>query len=607
MVSADTAVRAFLAEHTPFQGMSDEELARLVDAAHVEDFPAGTVVADYAGRVPDAVWMVFDGQVTLHASGDGVVIDTVNPGGIFGYTPMLLGEGMLYHARTALPSRLIRLPAGLVRAQFASAAGLAFLASSAWNATTGVRPSATVGGRTVGELVDREVLTVGPQITVREAVTQMTRSNVSYALIRLPDGGLGIFTDRDLRTRVVAAGLPVEVEIARVMSAPARTVTADLTTETVLMEMLENGVRHMPVLTGRGEVIGVLEDADLLAASARQSFMLRRAIGATADARELQRIGQRVRGLAGELFDNGTKAAATSAILSVVVDSLVRRALEIAVSESGSSAEGFAWMTLGSVARREAMPSSDVDSALSWCDQIATRADELRGVAARTHTILDACGLPPDRNGAVAAEPGFSRPASQWRTAAQGWLDDPLRDRGLIMSSLLIDARVVWGDSALNTAAVAYRRLREHPEALRLQLLDALSGRVRTRSLRDVLARRGGTFDLKSHAVTPIVNLARWGGLSAGLTTATTPARLAAAAQANAISTQDATTLSDVFVMLQRLRMSHQVQQLRAGHTPGDVITMSELSPLNRSLLNEGLREIAAVQRRVRQSGIPPV
>jgi CBS domain-containing protein len=129
---------------------------------------------------------------------------------------------------------------------------------------------------------------------------------------------------------------------------------------------------------------------------------------------------------------------------------------------------------------------------------------------------------------------------------------------------------------------------------------------VKTRSLRDVLSRRGGTFDLKQHAITPIVNLARWGGLSADVGSASTPARLSAAAQAGAISDNDADTLSDVFVMLQRLRMAHQVAQIAAGHTPGDVITMSELSPLNRSLLNEGLREIVGVQRRVRNVGIPP-
>ncbi len=80
----------------------------------------------------------------------------------------------------------------------------------------------------------------------------------------------------------------------------------------------------------------------------------------------------------------------------------------------------------------------------------------LRAVAARTHEILDGCGLPSDRNGAVASKPMFSRSQSEWFAAAQGWLDDPLRDRGLILSSLLIDGRVVWGDPALHTVPAAY-------------------------------------------------------------------------------------------------------------------------------------------------------
>lgn len=52
----------------------------------------------------------------------------------------------------------------------------------------------------------------------------MTEHHVSYALIRLPDGSLGIFTDRDLRTRVVAAGVSIDAPITQVMSAPARRV-----------------------------------------------------------------------------------------------------------------------------------------------------------------------------------------------------------------------------------------------------------------------------------------------------------------------------------------------------------------------------------------------
>ncbi|HKH52050.1 MAG TPA: cyclic nucleotide-binding domain-containing protein, partial [Mycobacterium sp.] len=208
---------AFLGEHTPFQAMSDEELAELAAGSVVEEFPAGALVADYATRVPDDVWMVLTGQVALRNGGDATTIDTVGAGGIFGYMPLLAGGGMDFEARTAAPSTLIRLPGTLGRAQFAKPAGLAFLASSAWNVGTADRPTIApaTDARPVAELVHGDVLLVSPDTTVRDAVMRMTEHHVSYALIRLPGGGLGIFTDRDLRTRVVAAGLPVDVPIER--------------------------------------------------------------------------------------------------------------------------------------------------------------------------------------------------------------------------------------------------------------------------------------------------------------------------------------------------------------------------------------------------------
>ncbi len=601
----------FLRAHPPFQTASDAELLELVAQSTVEPYPTGAVIADFSRHVPDDIWMVLTGSVNLQevgGAGGGQVFDTIEPGGIFGYVPMLTGGGVEFLARAIESTAALRLRGELVRAQFAKPAGLRFLASSA--APTPQVPAALAAdSRSVSELVRGDVLIVDPGVSVRDAVVQMSEQRVSYALIRLREGGVGIFTDRDLRSRVVAAGLPVDVPITEVMSAPAQTVTADRTAETVLFDMLERGMRHMPVMSPRGEVLGVLEDVDLLAASARQSFVLRRAIAQAPDAAALQRHGREVTQIAVDLFRTGTKASAASSISSIVLDALVRKALELALAEAGPgpTQDQFAWLTLGSIARREAMPSSDVDSALSWSDSCDAECAQLRSIAARAHAILDGCGLPADSNGAIASHKAFARSASDWVQAAEGWLDDPLRGKGLILSSLLIDGRVVWGNRALHTVPTVFRRMRdEHPNALRLQLLDALSGKVRAWSLRDVLSRRGGTFDLKTHAVTPIVNLARWGGLTADMTSASTPARLAAAASTGALTERDSRTLTEVFVMLQRMRLTHQVELIADGRTPNDVVTVGDLSPLNRSLLGDGLREIAAVQRRARQSGTHP-
>ena len=79
----------------------DDELAATggrIDASQTSR--AGAVVADYATRVPDEVWMVRSGQVTLHASADAHHDRHRRAGGIFGYTPLLTGGGMEFVARS---------------------------------------------------------------------------------------------------------------------------------------------------------------------------------------------------------------------------------------------------------------------------------------------------------------------------------------------------------------------------------------------------------------------------------------------------------------------------------------------------------------------------
>ena len=62
------------------------------------------------------------------------------------------------------------------------------------------------------------------------------------------------------------------------MTEPAHTVTADRLGGDVLLDMLERNVHHIPVLSPAGEVLGVVDDGDLVAAEGRKPLLLRRAI-----------------------------------------------------------------------------------------------------------------------------------------------------------------------------------------------------------------------------------------------------------------------------------------------------------------------------------------
>src|SRR6185295_18603176 len=86
---------------------------------------------------------------------------------------------------------------------------------------------------------------------------------------------------------------------------------------------------------------------------------------------------------------------------------------------------------------------------------------------------------------------------------------------------------------------------------------------------------RRGQLDLKHGGLIPIVDLARWAGMAAGMASASTRERLRAAEAAEAAETMDsaeAQTLTEAFGFISSLRLDHQVEQLRRDSVPDDFI-----------------------------------
>ena len=121
--------------------------------------------------------------------------------------------------------------------------------------------------------------------------------------------GLGIVTDRDIRTRVVAAGAGPETPLSEVMTAPAWTVSADRTGTEALLEMLAHGIRHLPVLTPERRLLGVLDDVDLMANEQRAPFRLQASIARAGDATGSRRPRRTFRTRSIALFDAGLPTA----------------------------------------------------------------------------------------------------------------------------------------------------------------------------------------------------------------------------------------------------------------------------------------------------------
>ena len=616
-------IARFLRSYPPFDELDAVAVARVASAAELESFSAGTVIFSQGDQPVTYLRVVRSGAVELLANGR--VLDLLGEGEVFGQASMLSGLPTGFEARAvAQDTSCYRIPVKLAEELLAAPEGLRYVARTLLAEPTDLHALAREATRNladdpVGGLLRGQPVVCVPDTSIREAATRMSNHGETAVVVDLGDRGWGIVTDRDLRVKVVAAGISADAPVSQVMSAPAFTTVADRPAGAVLLEMFDRGLRHCPVLSPAGQVLGVVEDMDLVAVRTRSSFYLRQRIAEAESVSELETVARELRPMVVSLSDAQVAAANVMAVYAVCVDTLTRRLLELTqvqlLAEGAEPLPKFAWLAMGSQARREALPSSDVDSAIVWFPDAGSRlaSEENAGtdaLRARLLTVgrsvmdgLARCGLRSDENGVSASKPAFVRPVDSWQRVARSWLEDPGQEKALVLTSTLLDSRPVWGVHTGTPVADTFRLAPDHPVLLRQLARLAVAQRPPTGFLRGLVVEHSGEhagrLDLKEGGVKPILALARWGAIAAGVTIASTPERLHAAGTAGTLPDGEAETLRDAFSLINNLRLSHQAMQLCAGVEPDDYVAPDELSDLMRTQLKEAFRAISAIQKRV--------
>jgi len=599
----------FLRRYPPFAELDPHCVDALAEAVEVEFFAAGATIFSQGAQPVEFLRVVRTGAVeVVH---DGRVLDVMGPGEMFGHASMLSGLPTGFAARAAEDTLTYRIPEPIATQELAGPRGLRQVTRLLLEDRHHLRSGPDADARAdqlrqpVGAALRGAPVICAPTTTLREAARLMTDAGATALVVDL-GSHLGIVTDSDLRARVVAGGVSSDEPVSAVMTAPAYTVASDRPGSEVLLDMLDRGVRHFPVTAPTGRVIGVIEDHDLVAAEGRSSFYLRRAVAGAGNADELREAAAALRSTVASLTRGGMPALDVMSVFSVVSDALTRRAIDLTIAEMGDAPARFAWLSLGSQARREALPSSDLDSAIVWMDGDGG-ADEIRGylgtLASRVTDTMVACGFAPDVHRVNAADPLFVRSLDSWRDEARLVIDDPTREKALVIVSVLVDSRSIWGVEGEPLIAEFFQRAPTRPVLLRLLARFALAQRAPAGFTRGLVVDAAGEsrarLDLKQSVIVPIVDLARWAGLSAGVTSASTTARLGAARDAGILSLDDARSLQDAFELASQLRLDHQVSQIETAAALDDVIDPATLSPLVRGYLKEAFRAVTSVQGRL--------
>jgi CBS domain-containing protein len=533
--------------------------------ATIEFYLRGEVILSEDGGPVTFLRVIHSGGVDI--THDGRLLDLLGAGDMFGHAAMLSGLPPGFEARAAEDTLCYRIPVAVARP----------LLDRARDRELDVGLSEA--HQPVAELIRTPTVTCNPSESIGIVAERMTMAGASAAVVVRDDKVVGIVTDRDLRTRVLAAGRTGGVMVDQVMTAPAYTVPPDRIGGEVLYEMLERGIRHAPVVTQRGRLVGVLDDADVFAAQPRSWFGTRRMIARARRLDKLAEIAQRLPGLMLELRRAEVPALELARVLTALVDALAARALELGTAHSELPSEGIVWVAVGSQGRRELTLASTRRGAFVHDAELAMAPEQVQEL----RPALELCGI---------AGPVVAREAAQWIRRA------PMDDLAL---EVVCDRRTLWGTPR------APLPVAEGPD--RDAVLEALSAYAFGHSLPtgfdadSVLTLEGirrERLDIRRTAIVPIAALARWAAMVAGDAQGSTPERLQAGAAAGVLSEAQAQTLTEAFELALELRIVHQLEQLAAGEAPDDLLDAGAMTPLTRTHLREVFRAVSAVTRELR-------
>jgi CBS domain-containing protein len=372
------------------------------------------------------------------------------------------------------------------------------------------------------------------------------------------------------------------------------------------VDMLAAGSDHV-VVVERGEVRGTLSAADLLGLDARSPIALRHTILGAADEKMLARAAMHLPQLFRLLVRAGVPPRDLGRVLTLQHDALVARLVDFSISRHGGAPLPWAWLDMGSAARREFTLASDQDNALAYATPAAAEEEQVDGYFERlgreVNEGLARCGFGVDNNNVLAGDRHWRMSSADWLRTFDECLQEPSESR-LIRANVAFDFRTAAGGLQIAPGLIGrIRTAREHPDFMRLMARNA-TGYTVALTFHGSLAveRRGesaGRLDLKRRAIIPLVNLVRFHALANAVTISPTLDRIAAVANVGGLERAEADALAEAYEAITRLRFEHHAELIAAGAPPDNLIDPQALAPIARTELREALHTVRRGQKRL--------
>ncbi|MCW5590912.1 MAG: CBS domain-containing protein [Burkholderiales bacterium] len=612
---------ATLRRHAPFNAMRESHLAFLASRLRLAYFSEGEVILEGGQGIPECANIIKQGAVVVSAdtASDEVEL-ALHEGECFPIGALLAGRPVTRTYRASHDTFCYQLARrdfndlveqSEVFRNFCTHRIAHLLHQALGNLQKDVVASSEERQpleRPLREAIHREVVTVDESAPIRDALDLMVSQKVGSVIVTRGEGELaGIFTLRDVASRVALPGRPVTDPVAAVMTRDPATLDADEFAFQAAMRMAELGIHHI-VITEGGRLRGMVSERDLFRLQRVGLTSIGGEIVVARSVEQLAKLARDVRSLVPSLLLQGVSSEHATLILSSLNDRLTRRVIALLADDFGLAPDDFCWLAMGSEGRHEQTLSSDQDNGLVFRDPADGNADAVRSrlvpFGREVNEVLAKIGFPLCRGEIMAGNPQWCLSESEWRARFAAWISsgDPV---AILNATIFFDFRPLDGDPELADRLREWLgvAIRDQAIFLRAMAQNALANRPPLGVMRDFALsedpEHARTIDLKVNGATLFIDCARVLALAAGVAATGTARRIREAAARRGLAREEAEGWVAAFHYVQLFRLRHQTRQVSRGEAPDNHLDPEGLNDLDRRLLKEALRTARSMQQRL--------
>ncbi|MDQ7989303.1 MAG: putative nucleotidyltransferase substrate binding domain-containing protein [Candidatus Dactylopiibacterium sp.] len=574
--------------HAPFDCLTRDERERLSRHVDIAYFPAGTCLHEPGSHI-DALYVILKGLVCEQE--DGEILGYHGPQDSFDARAMLSGQ-----VQRRLVAEEDTLVYCLPRAQVLELTqrnpvfGAFFYQDVA--ARFAVLANRPLEGQLQAMLMSRvdsaylsPALWLEAHDTVLDAARLMKKHHASCVLVRSADGP-GIFTRSDLRDFVIGQENAGQAPLGPLSSRPLHAIEADRYLYHAQLQMASHVIQRL-VVTHHGEIIGVLEQIELLSFLSSQSHIVLAQIERADTVAELLAASQRMETLVAVLHGQGVKVNLIADLLGELRRQLISRLF--ALLAPPGMLEHVCVLVLGSEGRGEQILKTDQDNALLIEDGYSH--PDLAATCDRFTQTLLSFGYPPCPGGIMLSRPEWCCEVSTMRQRLLGWLRSANAENVMRLA--------IWAD------AIATAGRPDLLETVRLPALPELDDAFLARFALPVLqfdvplgrfsrlltaASNGHDhIDIKKGGIFPLVHGVRSLAIKHGVLATNSVERIEGLVTLGVLPGGLAQDLRETLAFLQALRLAHGLSALRRGRAADNLIDPDALSTLERDLLKDAL------------------